>query len=103
MGPQGELDAGDDEEEEDGEADHELREPLLPSSTRHVRPCPVCADAAGAKLGSRSLDVVGRGGELGHDDADDDDGGGHDEGGDDDPRGDLAAFVAETRLVRADT
>jgi hypothetical protein len=31
MGPQGELDSTDDEEEEDGEADDELREPFLSS------------------------------------------------------------------------
>jgi hypothetical protein len=42
MGPQGELDSTDDEEEEDGEADDELREPLLssPASLDPKRPDP---------------------------------------------------------------
>ena len=99
VGPQGELDADDDQEEEDGEADHELREPFFSSTLC----APVSVAGAAGRFGSRSLDVVGRIGELGGDDADDDDGGGHDEGGDDDPRGDLTAFVGRDELVRADT
>ena len=99
VGPQGELDADDDQEEEDGEADHEVREPLLSSTP--VRPCPLSALAG--RFGSRSLDVVRRIGELGGDDADDHDGGGHDEGGDDDHEAISPRSSAEMRLVRADT
>ena len=41
MGPQGELDADDDQEEEDGEADDEVGEPLLSSRRRTMpTPCP---------------------------------------------------------------
>ncbi len=77
--PQGELDAGEDEEEEDGKADDEVREPLFspwsanPRTSRVRRDHHAIGAAAGGTARSRRLDVVGRVGELGGDDGHDDD------------------------------
>ena len=95
VGPQGELDADDDQEEEDGEADHEVREPLFSSTLCASR---VRRSALRDSSGHGVWMLLAVVGELGDDDADDDDGGGHDEGGDDHPRGDLAAFVGRDEV-----